>query len=138
MIKPAQPRPLALPHSQIGSRGSWPSPVENDNLRSSPPVGNGNRTVGMVDMETFPETSAEIAQARHFEAILRAEFAHLDRLAYNMAGPLDRLKRADFDSSQPSRELVRIHARIDEVHRLLVALQGRFPHTRVDGQRPTE
>ncbi|MBO0864441.1 MAG: hypothetical protein J2P16_05145 [Mycobacterium sp.] len=84
-------------------------------------------------MPAAPPTSAEVAQARLFEAILQAEFAHLNALAYTMAGPLDRLKQADLGGCQPSRELMLVHARIDEVQRLLAALQGRFPQTELNG-----
>jgi hypothetical protein len=134
MVKPAQPRPLALPQNRIGNNGSWASPVGYDNSRSSPVATNGRTLLGAVEMPAPPATSAEVAQARVFEAILQAEFARLNALAYAMAGPLDRLKHPDLGSCQPSRDLMLIHARIDEVQRLLAALQGRFPHTGSNGE----
>lgn len=135
MVKPVRTRPLALPQNRIGNNGSWASPVEYDH--SCPPPantnGNGHRKPNTVEKPAAPPTSAEVAQARLFEAILQAEFAHLNALAYAMAGPLDRLKQAELGDCQPSRELMLVHARIDEVQRLLAALQGRFPQTGLNG-----
>jgi hypothetical protein len=74
-----------------------------------------------------PAQPAEIAQARVFERLLRAECAELQELAHRIAqqpGP---------DDSRPSGELTQIRARVDEVHGLLRALQGRFPHSAPDG-----
>ena len=74
-----------------------------------------------------PAQPAEIAQARVFERLLQAECAELQELAHRIAqqpGP---------DDSRPSGELTQIRARIDEVHGLLRALQGRFPHSAPDG-----
>ena len=80
-----------------------------------------------------PAQPAEIAQARMFERILQAECAELQQLAHRMAG--DKYQQPEPDDSRPSGELTQIRARIDEVHRLLRALQGRFPHTVPDGDR---
>jgi hypothetical protein len=79
---------------------------------------------------------AEVAQARLFEGILQAEFAELHHLAYRMAGSLDR--QTDLSGHDPSGDLLRLHARIDEVQRLLEALRGRFPHPRWDGELQPE
>lgn len=68
-----------------------------------------------------PAQPAEIAQARVFERLLQAECAELQELAHRM------------DDFRPSGELTQIRARIDEVHGLLRALQGRFPHCAPDG-----
>ena len=78
-----------------------------------------------------PAQPAEIAQARVFERLLQAECAELQELAHRMAG--DRHLQAEPDDSRPSGELTQIRARIDEVHGLLRALQGRFPHSAPDG-----
>jgi hypothetical protein len=80
-----------------------------------------------------PAQPAEIAQARVFERLLQAECAELQELAHRMAG--DRYQQAEPDDSGPSGELTQIRARIDEVHGLLRALQGRFPHSAQDGHR---
>ncbi|MGA7133121.1 MAG: hypothetical protein WBZ15_12430 [Mycobacterium sp.] len=69
---------------------------------------------------------AEVAQARVFEGLLQAEFAELQELEHRIAGILGQLPGSDI--SQSSRDLMQIRARIDEVHSLLQALQGRFPH----------
>ena len=80
-----------------------------------------------------PAQPAEIAQARVFERLLQAECAELQALAHRMAG--DKYQQPEPDDSRPSRELTQIRARIDEVHGLLRALQGRFPHSMPDGDR---
>jgi hypothetical protein len=80
-----------------------------------------------------PAQPAEIAQARVFERLLRAECAELQELAHRMAG--DKYQQSEPDDSRPSEELTQISASIDEVHGLLRALQGRFPHSVPDGDR---
>ena len=80
-----------------------------------------------------PAQPAEIAQARVFERLLQAECAELQELAHRMAG--DKYQQTEPDDSRPSGELTQIRARIDEVHGLLRALQGRFPHSAPDGDR---
>ena len=80
-----------------------------------------------------PAQPAEIAQARVFERLLQAECAELQELAHRMAG--DKHQRPEPDDSRPSGELTQLRARIDEVHGLLRALQGRFPHSVPDGDR---
>jgi hypothetical protein len=79
-----------------------------------------------------PAQPAEIAQARVFERLLQAECAELQELAHLMAG--NQHQQPEPDDSRPSGEL-EIRARIDEVHGLLRALQGRFPHSVPDGDR---
>ncbi len=80
-----------------------------------------------------PAQPAEIAQARLFERLLQAECAELQALSQRMAGAKD--QRPEPDDSRPSGELTQISARIDEVHGLLRALHGRFPHSAPDGDR---
>ena len=80
-----------------------------------------------------PAEPAEIAQARLFERLLQAECAELQVLAQRMAGAKD--QRSEPDDSRPSGDLAQIRDRVDEVHGLLRALQGRFPHSVPDGDR---
>jgi hypothetical protein len=80
-----------------------------------------------------PAQPAEVAQARAFERLLQAECAELQALAHRTAG--DKPQQPEPDDSRPSAELTQIRARIDEVHGLLRALQGRFPHSVPDGDR---
>jgi hypothetical protein len=80
-----------------------------------------------------PPQPAEIAQARVFERLLQAECAELQELAHRMAG--DKYQQPAPNDSRPSGELTQIRARIDEVHRLLQALHGRFPRPVPDGDR---
>jgi hypothetical protein len=80
-----------------------------------------------------PPQPAEIAQARVFERLLQAECAELQELAHRMAG--DKYQQPERDDSGAPGELTQIRARIDEVHGLLQALQGRFPRPVPDGDR---
>jgi hypothetical protein len=80
-----------------------------------------------------PAQPAELAQARVFERLLLAECAELQELAHRMAG--DKYQQPEPDDSRLSGELTQIRARIDEVHGLLRALNGRFPHSVPDGDR---
>ena len=72
---------------------------------------------------------AEVAQARVFERLLRAECAELQELEHRIA------QQFGYDDSRPSGELTQLRARIDEIDGLLRALQGRFPHSTPDGDR---
>ena len=80
-----------------------------------------------------PAEPAEIAQARLFERLLQAECAELQALAQRMAGAKD--QRPEPVDSRPSGDLAQIRDRVDKVHGLLRALQGRFPHSVPDGDR---
>jgi cobalamin biosynthesis Mg chelatase CobN len=80
-----------------------------------------------------PAQPAEIAQARVFERLLRAECAELQELAHRMTA--DKSRHRGPDDSSPSGELTEIRARIDEIDALLRALQGRFPQPVPDGDR---
>lgn len=80
-----------------------------------------------------PAQPAEIAQARVFERLLRAECTELQELAHRMAGA--KYQQPEPDDSRPPGKLTQIRARIDEVHALLQALQRRFPHSTLDGDR---
>jgi hypothetical protein len=80
-----------------------------------------------------PAQPAEIAQARVFERLLRAEGVELQELADRIAGDHDQQPKPD--ESRASEEVAQIQARIDEVHGLLRTLQRRFPHSAPDGDR---
>ena len=118
---------LALSRRPRNSRGRWAAPAEYPTVsdaRVLPKNVSGRRTIGAA-MVPRPVNPAEVAQARVFEGLLQAEAAELQELAYRMAGAVD--QHSDLDSSAPSWDLMQIHARIDEVQRLLQALRGRFP-----------
>jgi len=103
-----------------------------DAARTHPRTINGSRAFSAASvLPRRPAQPAEIAQARVFEGLLQAECAELQELAHRMAGAKD--QRPEPDDSRPSGGLTQIRARIDEVHGLLQALQGRFPHSRPDG-----
>jgi hypothetical protein len=103
-----------------------------DSTRTLPTTISGSPAFGAASV--LPRRAAppaEIAQARVFERLLQAERAELQELVHRMAG--DRYQQAEPGDSRPSRELTELRARIDEVHGLLRALQGRFPHSAPDG-----
>jgi hypothetical protein len=105
-----------------------------DVARMLPRTTIGSRAVSAASvLPRRPAQPAEIAQARVFERLLRAECAELQGLAHRMAG--DKYQQPEPDDARPSEELTQIRARIDEVHGLLRALQGRFPHSASDGDR---
>jgi hypothetical protein len=95
--------------------------------RALPKTTHGRRALGAASVSTRPVQPAEVAQARVFEGLLQAECTELRELAHRIAAGVH--QQPDSDSSQPPRDLHQIHARIDEVHGLLQALQGRFPHS---------
>jgi len=76
----------------------------------------------------MPVAPAEIAQARVFEELLQVECAELQELAHRIGRATDQLP--DADNSEQPQDLAQIRARLDEVHRLLGALQGRFAHAK--------
>jgi hypothetical protein len=105
-----------------------------DTARTLPRTRMGSPTFSAANaLSRQPAQPAEIAQARVFERILQAECAELQELAHRTAE--DKYQQPEPDVSRPSAELTQIRARIDEVHGLLRALQGRFPHSVPDGDR---
>jgi hypothetical protein len=105
-----------------------------DTTRTLPRTISGSPAFGAASVLPHrPAQPAEIAQARVFERLLQAECAELQELAHRMAG--DWYQQAGPDDSRPSGELTELRARIDEVHGLLRALQGRFLHSAPDGDR---
>jgi len=101
--------------------------------RMLPRTANGSRGLSAASVLPRPPQPAEIAQARVFEGLLQAECVELQELARRMAGAKDQLTEPD--DSRPTGDLTQIRARIDEVHGLLQALHGRFPHSMSDGNR---
>ena len=105
-----------------------------DAARALPKTISGSRVFSAASvLPRRPAQPAEIAQARVFEGLLQAECDELQELARRMAGAKD--QRPDSDDSRPSEDQTQIRARIDEVHGLLRALQGRFPRSILDGDR---
>lgn len=110
------------------------SPRPRDSTRTLPRTISGSSAFSAASaLPRRPAQPAEIAQARVFERLLRAECAELQELAHCMAG--DKYQQTEPGDSRPSGELRQIRARIDEVDGLLRALQGRFPHSVPDGDR---
>ena len=101
--------------------------------RMRPRTINGSRALSAASVLPRSPQPAEIAQARVFERLLRAECAELQQLSDRMAG--DKYQQPEPDDSRPSGDLAQIRTRVDEVHGLLRALQGRFPHSAPDGDR---
>ena len=99
--------PLALPRDDVAQRAQAALPSFDEitaPLRRASAVGRPTE-----DVLAHPLNPAEVAQARRFEQILRAEIAKLEQLAGRW--PAD---------------LVEVRGRIDEARRLLETLQGRF------------
>ena len=130
MVQPADSSiSLALSRRPRSSRRHWTAPAEYNDVRDARAVAknvSGHRILGATSAIPRPVKPAEIAQARVFESLLQAESAELLELAHRMAGGMD--QPSDSDGSAPAWDLMQIRARIDEIQRLLQALQGRFPH----------
>lgn len=143
-MKSAESGCLAASHNDIRDGGRWAMPPQAEYKKPQAQYRNAylprkaaksHRSHGAADMHTRPVSRAERAQAELFEAILEDEFSRLMGLANRMTGPLDWLKHPDTGGAQSPGELVQIHTRIDEVRRLLDALQDRFLHFRFDRER---
>jgi hypothetical protein len=105
-----------------------------DTARTHPRASGGSPPFSAASvLPRRPAQPAEIAQARVFERLLRAEGVELQELADRIAGDNDRQPKPD--ESRASEELAAIHARIDEVDGLLRTLQKRFLHSAPDGDR---
>lgn len=79
-----------------------------------------------------PAQSAEIAQARVFERLLRAERTELEELAHRIARTTARPAESDAELGD---DLAQVRARLGEIRGLLRALQGRFPDSASDPGR---
>ncbi len=101
--------------------------------RTLPKAVVGSPALRAVPVLRRPPQPAEIAQARVFERLLQAECIELQELAHRAAG--DKYQQPEPHDSRPPAELTQIRARIDEIHGLLRALQGRFPRSVSDGDR---
>jgi hypothetical protein len=110
---------LALAGKSRRERRPWAGPVNYRKVVKAQPL------FAVASAPSLPVNAAEVAQARAFEKLLQAESAELHELAHRVAGTPD--KHLDADGSAPSRDLMQLRARIDEVQRLLQALRGRFP-----------
>ena len=107
-----------------------PSQVQYDDARLLPHKQLSDGRTG--DLLQPPIEPAELVQARLFESMLLTESAHLNELANRIAGPLECLQAPDLARGQSHVELMQIHARIEEVHRLLKRLRDRFMPARVE------
>ena len=126
-MQAAESGPLTVFHrpKSNGRRWATPQQFQLDDASSVPQ--NGDQMTEADDLLARPIKPAELAQAQVFEMMLQAEFARLSELANRMAGSRDRLRSCGTGESH--RELREIHARIDEVRRLLNALRDRFLRT---------
>ncbi len=103
------------------------SPRPRSATRVLPKPVDGHRALSATRALANSVQPAEIAQARVFESLLQAECAELEQLARRIARAEGQLP--DCDSSERPQDLAQIRARLDELHGLLRALQGRFPHS---------
>lgn len=110
---------------RTGTSGSLAlSPRPREGARPAPTTLDGRRTIRTAPTWD-PARSAEIAQARVFERLLLAERDELQELARATATP-------DSSGADSTENLTQIRARFDEIHGLLRALRGRFPHSAPD------
>ncbi|MCV7225747.1 hypothetical protein [Mycolicibacterium komossense] len=75
-----------------------------------------------------PVQAADMAQAQLFSALLRDEIAELEDVAEAAERRWLQLRVRGTGNDQLPPELVRLGERVAEAHRLLNALQQRFPH----------
>ena len=101
------------------------SPLPRHAGRPGPTTPDSRRTLRTATTSD-PAQSAEIAQARVFEKLLQAERSELLELARST----DEMPDSGDAYSAASR--AQIGARLDEIHGLLRALRGRFPHAASD------
>jgi hypothetical protein len=97
------------------------SPLPGDAGRPASTTPGSHRTLLTATVLDTAQ-SAEIAQARVFEKLLQAERRELQELVRTT----DETPDSGDGCSPESRAQIR--ARLDEIHRLLHALRGRFPH----------
>ncbi|MGH3957879.1 hypothetical protein [Mycobacterium sp.] len=134
MMQSADSGPLALPRDDaIGHTGAALPSFDEITAPLNAPGGRRRPIEGFL---AHPLNPAEVAQARLFEEILRAEIARLEQLATSMENRW--LDRRDRDDGRRPQDLVDLRTRIDEARHLLDTLQGRFlrPH-QSDGRGPT-
>jgi hypothetical protein len=116
-------------HVEASGSLAW-SRKPRDAARTFPRPTIGSPAFGVATvLPRRPAQPAEVAQARVFERLLRAECAELHELARRIA------QQSEPDDCRPSGELTQLRARIDEVDGLLRALHGRFPHSAPDRDR---
>jgi hypothetical protein len=127
---------LALSHRYLGDAEPWAAPVDYNGACLPSQTRSGHWTLGAANVPARPLKPAEVAQARLFEGILLTEVAELHELACRITGSSG--PQGDIDRDPPSLDLLRIQARIDEVHRLLEALRGRFPQSQCEGGLQSE
>jgi hypothetical protein len=99
------------------------------NVPASPKTVNGHRISTAQHGVTHPLNYAEVAQARIFDGILRAELVQLEELAKSIASRWMGPANVRTGDSQQPEELVQLRARIEEAHRLIDALWQRFLHS---------
>jgi hypothetical protein len=101
------------------------SPLPRDAGRPAPTTLSGHRTLRTATLLDQAQ-SAEVAQARVFEKLLQAERSELQELARTTH------ETADSGDASSAESRAQIRARLDEIHGLLLALRGRFPHAASD------
>jgi hypothetical protein len=115
----------------LTKRGPRAAPFDHEDARVLPKT--AHRKLAAAAVRSRPVKPAEVAQAWLFEGLLQAESADLYELAHRMSTAPDR--QPDGNNRLPSPDLIQVRARIDEVHRLLQALRGRFGHPQPDADR---
>lgn len=116
---------------RVGTSGSLAlARRPRDPARLLPQASTDRRAVNKPSALSRPAQPAEIAQARVFEELLQTERAELQDLAHRITTAVGHSLDAE-----NSADLGQTRARIEEIHCLLQALQGRFPHSQPGGDR---
>lgn len=132
-MKSADSGPQALPREGVvHQRPVWL--LGHKNLPLSPKTTSAHRIRSVDDEVTEPLNVAEVAQARLFEGILRAEIAHLEQLVRSMTRRWMVQRQRRIGDDQPP-ELAQLYGRIEEAYRLLETLRRRFLPEREWGRR---
>lgn len=129
MVHRSEPVAMASPFRAVISGGQRSAPsLRRNGLPSSPKPSNGFRIRSATDAPArlaTPADAAQVAQARIFEAILRAEIAELLNLVKSMT---PRWTGGSTGGNGLPEALQELYARIEEVDSLLNALWTRFPY----------
>jgi hypothetical protein len=91
------------------------------------------QVLSAADVAASPGNAADAAQAGLFEGMLQAEMAQLREMAIVMIPR--RMEKSRYDH-RPPKSLTELTARMEEVHRLLTALRGRFPNRPAFAEAP--
>ncbi|GFG75829.1 hypothetical protein MBOT_31940 [Mycobacterium botniense] len=127
MIQSADSGPIALPRGGAGKQGRAVRAGAGKSVPSSQETLRDPRVSRLDHLTEQPLNAADVAQARHFEAMLRAEIAQLEHLARQCVDRRMKPSPRGAADHRHAEELAQLRARIGEARRLLETLRRRFP-----------